>query len=100
MAASKDKAILFARATLDRAHHLWPVAVFNDTALARQYAGILKMAYAIGDQAVIKSLDPSALCDAQGVAVPGTKWSVKVVPYAPTPAATAEDVPEEGAATT
>lgn len=96
MAASKDKAILFARATLDKAHHLWPVAVFNDVASARNYAAFLKMAYGIGDQEVIKTLDPAAVRDTEGIAVPGTRWSVKIVPYAPAPVATAEDVPEEG----
>ena len=95
MAASKDKAILFARATDGKAHHLWPVAVFNDVPSARNYAAFLKMAYGVADQEVIKSLDPAAVRDAEGLAVPGTKWSVKVVPYAPAPVATADDVPEE-----
>ncbi len=86
MAASKDKAILFARATHGKDHHLWPVAVFNDVPGARTYAGFLKMAYAIGDQEVIKALDAAAVRGEDGLAIPATRWSVKVVPYAPSPA--------------
>ena len=86
MAASKDKAILFARATHGKDHHLWPVAVFNDVPAARIYAGFLKMAYAIGDQEVIKALDPAAVRDESGLAIPATRWSVKVVAYAPSTA--------------
>lgn len=86
MAASHDKAILFARATHGKEHHLWPVAVFNTVKDARPYVGFLKMAYAVSDQEVIKALDPHAVRDENGLAIIGTKWSVKVVPYAPTPA--------------
>ena len=95
MAASKDKAILFARATAKGQHHLWPVAVFNSVPDARNYAAFLKMAYGVKDQEVIKALDPTAIRDEGGDAVESTKWSVKVVPYAPAPVATADDVPEE-----
>ncbi len=85
MAASKDKAILFARASIGKEHHLWPVAAFNTIPDARAYAAFLKMAYTVADQEVIKALDPSAVRDENGVAVPSTRWSVKVVPYAPVP---------------
>jgi|SRR5215472_8285590 len=98
MAASKDKAILFARATVDKQHHLWPVAVFNDTAGARQHAALLKMAYATGNGEMIHALDPGAVTDPAGNYVPGTKWSVKVVPYAPTIALDASEVEEEASA--
>lgn len=83
MAASKDKAILFARATVGKTPHLWPVAAFNTAADARSYAGMLKLAYQVGHQETIKALDPSAVRGEDGNAVPGTRWSVKVIPYAP-----------------
>jgi hypothetical protein len=85
MAASKDKAILFARAKTGRDVHQWPVAVFNDEPKARMYASMLKLAYRSGDDAIIKAMDPGAVRGEDGNPVADTAWSVVTVAYEPKP---------------
>lgn len=91
MAASKNKTILFGTATDGKTRHLWPIAVFNDVSGAKTFATYLKLAYKSGDDAMIKTLDPEAKRNSEGVALPDTKWSIKTVPYAPAPDVTEDD---------
>ena len=58
MAASKDKTVLFARATEGKAIHQWPVAVFNTEQNARSYAAFLKLAQTSGNPELQLALDP------------------------------------------
>lgn len=100
MAASKDKTILFANATHNKARHLWPVAVFNEPASAKSYATFLRLAYRSGDVGAIAALDPAAHKDDEGVPLKDVKWSMVTVPYAPMPTFDEDDAAvEEGAAT-
>lgn len=92
MAASTAKAILFGRATEDHTVHQWPIAVFNDSADAVSYAGMLKIAYTSGDEALITKLDPSAVFGKDKKPLPNVKWSVVIRPYAPKPAFESDDV--------
>jgi hypothetical protein len=85
MAVSKDKVILFAQATHNKARHQWPVAVFNEQPAARSYATFLRLAYRADDGAAIALLDPSAHKDDEGKYLADTKWSMVTVPYAPQP---------------
>lgn len=96
MAASKDKAILFGVATHNKARYLWPIAVFNEPTQAKSYATFLRLAYRAGDDEAIKLLDASAARDDTGAVLKDTKWSVTVVPYAPTPAIEDDDAPAMG----
>ena len=83
MAASKDKAILFGRASVGKTPHLWPIAVFNTERDARSHVALLRIAYKASHDDLIKQLDPAAVRDENGNAILDTRWSVKVVPYAP-----------------
>jgi hypothetical protein len=85
VAVSKDKVILFASATHNKARHLWPVAVFNEAPAAKSYATFLRLAYRADDGAAIALLDPTAHKDDAGQYLKDTKWSLVTVPYAPQP---------------
>jgi hypothetical protein len=86
MPRSAQKAVLFGRATHNGQHHFWPIAAFNTPADARKFAAFLKMAYMAGNNAVIKDLDPAAPFHEEGFPVEPVRWSVKIVPYAPSAA--------------
>lgn len=85
MPVSTEKTILFARATDGKVTHQWPVAVFNQPAQAKSYAGMLKLAYSTGSAEAIKALDANAKKGADEKHLTGVKYSMVTVPYAPTP---------------
>jgi hypothetical protein len=100
MAASKDKVILFARATHNKAVHLWPVAVFNDAVSAKSYATFLRLAYRSSDLEAIAALDPSFRKDDTDAPLKDTKWSMVTAPYAPQPSFGEDDAASEDAPAT
>ena len=85
MPVKTKAAVLFARATHDKVSHLWPVAVFSDSADAKSYATLLRIAYRAGDAEAIALLDPSHRKDGDSKPLLDVKWSVATVPYAPKP---------------
>lgn len=91
MPVSTEKTILFARALDGKVTHQWPVAVFNQPAQAKSYAGMLRLAYSTGSPEAIKALDPNAKKGADEKHLTGVKYSLVTVPYAPTPAFADED---------
>lgn len=84
MAASTYKVILFSRVTVDKKTHQWPTAVFNKHADAKTFATILSVAHKSGDVETAVKMDPRAAVDADGKLVPGLRFSIVEVPYAPT----------------
>lgn len=97
MPVSTKKVILFARAVDGKVTHQWPVAVFNNTAGAKSYASMLRIAYKSESPEAIAVLDPSHKKDSDGKALAEIKWSMLEVPYAPQP--TFGDDETEGEAT-
>jgi hypothetical protein len=91
MAASKDKTVLFATAMLDKKIHTHAIAVFNDTAGARQFAAMLRLAYRSGDVAMIRALNPKATFGPEDAVLKDTKFSAVTVPYAPSPELSDDD---------
>lgn len=85
MARSTAKTILFARYTIDKANHQYPVAVFNDLESTKAYATMIKMAHASGNVDHARALDPGTPLDKDGKLHPGIRFSIKEVPYAPQP---------------
>lgn len=83
---STEKTILFARLTVDRKTHQWPVAVFNTKESAGTYAAYLKMAHSVGHTETVRTLDVNAKVDDNGHLIPGTKFSLQTLPYEPSPA--------------
>lgn len=77
------KAILFTRVTHERKTRMWPVAVFATAQAAKQYAVLLHIAHQHGDVNTVKRLDPQTVFDAEGKLVPGAKFAVQTVAYAP-----------------
>lgn len=100
MAASKDKTILFARATEGKTVHQWPVAVFNTPVSARSFAAFLKLAQTSGNAELQLALDPAHRKSEDGAPLPGVKWSAVTVPYAPTPELAEDEAEETGAGPT
>jgi hypothetical protein len=100
MPVSTKKSILFARAADGKAVHQWPVAVFNEPAQAKSYAGMVKMAHSAGSDEMVKALDPAHKLDADGKPLTGVKWSIVTVPYAPTPSFEDDEVTDETQAST
>lgn len=85
MAASKEKTILFCVAKDGSKVRQWPVAVFNDGKSAKAYATILRLAYRSNDIPAVQSLDTSVVLTEAGALLKDVKWSLKTLPYAPTP---------------
>ena len=85
MAKSTQKVILFSRVELDGKPAQWPTAVFNDHPSARAYATMVKIAHQSGDVKSAKALDGKTPTDKAGKLVPGIRFSIAEVPYAPTP---------------
>jgi hypothetical protein len=78
-----SKTILFGKITVDKVHHLWPIAVFTNDKTATAFAIALKSAHAAGDAAAVKALDPEARLDAEGKLIGGFKMSIKIATYEP-----------------
>lgn len=83
MARSTSKTILFSRVTVDGKPYQWPTAVFNDLDTCKAFATAIGMAHKSGDVETAKALDASTVVDKNGKLVPGLKFSIKEVPYAP-----------------
>ena len=98
---SSEKTILFARLTVERKTSQWPIATFNTPVAASTYAAFIKMAHSQGDAVMAKSLDPQVKLDDNGHIIPGTKFSLKTVPYEPSVVAplAPEDMAEDSPTT-
>ena len=95
MARSTAKVILFTRVTHDKKVHQWPTAVFNDHDSARAYATMIKMAHSAGNTESARALDAKTAVDGDGKLIPGIKFSIAEVPYAPQPVFSEEGLFDE-----
>ena len=85
MARSTSKVILFSKLTDGDKTAQWPTAVFNTHEEAKAFATIVKMAHTSGDVKAAQGLDPKTALDKSGKLVPGIRFSIVEVAYAPTP---------------
>lgn len=92
MAVSTAKVILFARLMFDKKAYQWPIAVFNKHDDAKSFATVLGVAYKNGDVAGVKAMDANAKVADDGTLVPGLRFSIAEVPYAPSPSLSASDM--------
>lgn len=86
-----NKSILFARVTVNRQVHQWPIAAFGNDVSAKTYAAYIKMAHSNNDVATAQRLDPKTRLTEDGKLVPGIKFAVTVVPYDPSAVADLSD---------
>lgn len=89
---ASTKTILYSRVTVDKSVKRHVVAVFPNDADAKAYAGLIAMAYKSGNAELALSLDEHTVLAEDKTLVPGIKFDLAVAPYAPTPAASAEDM--------
>lgn len=78
-----SKTVLFTRVKVGNANHVWPTAVFAKDADAKAYAMAIKSAHDAGDAARAAQLDEHTMVTDEGKLVPGIRFSIKIVPYAP-----------------
>lgn len=78
-----SKTILFTRVKVGNANHVWPTAAFAKDGDAKAYAVAIKAAHDAGDAARAKLLDENTMLTEEGKLVPGIRFSIKIVPYAP-----------------
>lgn len=90
MKATK-KTVLFGKATVNKAVHQWPVAVFANAGEATAYATFLRLAYRAKDTEAITALDPSHAKDEKGAPLFDVKWAKVELPYSPLPELEADD---------
>lgn len=81
---AQSKVILFSRATIGKAVHNHPVAVFGKDAEAKAYAVMINTAIKSGNVEMAKSLDAKTHLNEDGTLVPNVKFALVTVPYAPT----------------
>jgi hypothetical protein len=85
MAVATSKALLIAVSRHDRKVYTHPVAIFGKDAEAKSYATFLRLAHRANDKEAFLALDPKSDLTAEGELIKDTKWSILVLPYAPTP---------------
>jgi hypothetical protein len=92
---ANNKTILSSRVLYDKKVHQHPIAVFSAAQAAKAYATALHSAITAGDLVRAKELDAAIVLDAEGKIVPGVKFSVLDVPYAPEIATTDNTIFED-----
>lgn len=85
MAKSTSKSILFATARHDKKVYQHPVAVFNDTPAAKQYAALLKISHKAGQKDAVVALDPKTDLTPEGELITDYRLAITEVPYSPEP---------------
>jgi hypothetical protein len=86
------KTILFSRVTISKAVHQHPVAVFSREPDAKAYAVLLNTAHKSGNVEMAKQLDAKTALAEDGTLIPGIKFALVTVPYAPTLADSGDDL--------
>lgn len=93
------KTILFSRVTVGKAVKQHPVAVFGRETDAKAYASLIDIAHKTGNAEMAKQLDERTEFAEDGSPHPGVRFALVTVPYAPTLAASSDELfaPESSA---
>lgn len=85
MVAAFTKSVLFSTVRHNKTVAHYPVAVFPNEKDARAYAAFLRLSFRAGDVESYTKLDPAITLTDDGKLPADVRWSLKTVPYSPSP---------------